>query len=111
MSGGNSSGRSFSGGGGFGETPAQDCSTLAGVTKVISPTMIYFDSVSIGDILKVELDEGIIVLLNSLGDAVGGINPAWIATLIACINKGNKYEATIVKIEGAAIDVSIMRAK
>lgn len=109
MSGSSSSGRSFSGGGGFVEIPAQDCLTLAGVTKVISPTMMYFNSASIGDILKVELDEGIITLLNSLGDAVGGINPAWITILIDCINKGNKYEAIIVKIDGAAIDVSILR--
>lgn len=107
MSGSNSSGRTFIGGGGFEETPEQDCLNICGSTKVISPTMVYFSTVSIGEILKIKLDSSTIILLNSSEDEVGGINPTWIINLIDCINKGNKYEAEIRKINGASIDIFI----
>ncbi|TLP35517.1 hypothetical protein [Arcobacter arenosus] len=120
MSGSNSSGRSFTGGGssfiggltsggGSGSSGGsfQSCSKLKGSTKVISPTMTYFSTVKIGEILKVELDEDMIVLVNKSNDQVGGINPPWVIDLIECIKQGNKYIAKIMKINGAAIDVFV----
>ena len=111
MSGSSSNDRSFSGEmGGFIETPIQDCASIGGNTNVISPTMIYFATASIGDILNVELDGSTLALINSLGDTVGGIYPAWAMKLIDCINSGNRYIAIIIKINGAAITVSIQKA-
>lgn len=108
MSGSSSSGRSFiRGGGNSTETPIQDCTNLSGNTHVISPTMVYFGTASIGDILNIELDNSIVILLDSSGNEVGTINPTWIIKLIDCLNNGNKYVAVITKINGAAIIVSI----
>lgn len=109
MSGSSSNERSFSGVGGSIETPVQDCASISGNTNVISPTMIYFGTASSGDVLNVELDGSTLALINSLGDTVGGIYPAWAMKLIDCINSGNRYIAIIIKINGAAITVSIQK--
>ena len=110
MSGSSSNERSFSGViGGSIETPIQDCASIGGNTNVISPTMIYFATASSGDVLNVELDGSTLALINSSGDTVGVIYPAWAMKLIDCINSGNRYIAIIIKINGAAITVSIQK--
>jgi hypothetical protein len=108
MSGSSSSGRSFSGGGSsFSGETTQGCFNLKGSTKVISPTMPYFSTISVGEVLNVILDEESVVLVNKLDDHVGGVNPTWVIELIECLKIGNKYIATVTKINGAAIDVYI----
>jgi hypothetical protein len=109
MSGSSSSGRPYSGSqsGGSVEIPKQDCTSIGGITKVISPTMPFFISASVGDALRVELDDAIISLLNKTGDSVGVINPTWSIKLVECLKKGNQYEAIIKNINGASIDVFI----
>lgn len=108
MSGSSSSGRSYIGvGGGLSGTSTEDCSSLKGTTKVMSPSMVYFSKILVGDKLKIKLDAETVILLNVSDDEVGGINPTWVTNLIDCLKKGNKYEATISKINGAAIDVTI----
>jgi hypothetical protein len=109
MSGSSYNGRSFTGASGIIETPIVDCSNIGGNTNVISPTMIYFGTALIGDILNVELQGSTIALINSSGNSVGGIYPTWAINLIDCISKGNKYIATITNINGAAITVSIKK--
>ncbi|MDY0051132.1 MAG: hypothetical protein RBR65_01215 [Aliarcobacter sp.] len=110
MSGSSSNERSFSGEiGDHIENPIQDCTSIGGNTNVISPTMVYFGTAAIGDVLNVELDGSTLAVVNSLGDTVGGIYPAWAMKLIDCINSGNKYVAIITKMNGAAITVSIQK--
>ena len=111
MSGSSTSGRSFIGGGSFEEVPELDCLNIGGETKVISPTMVYFGNASIGELLKVKLDDLTVVLLDDSDNEVGGINPVWIATLVDCMKKGNKYNAEIKKMNGASIDVFIQLKK
>ncbi|MCJ8326760.1 MAG: hypothetical protein MJK08_06630 [Campylobacterales bacterium] len=106
MSGSSSSGRSFLGGIAM-ENPTVDCSSLKRSTKVVSPTMIYFKTVFVGTILKVELDDSKVILLDSSDNAVGSIIPAWIGRLIDCINDGYQFEAIINNMNGASIDVTI----
>jgi hypothetical protein len=75
MSGSSYNGRSFSGTTGMIEKTNVNCSNIGGNTIVISPTMIYFGTASIGDVLSVEVQGTTIALINSSGDTVGGIYP------------------------------------
>ncbi|MBU0923459.1 hypothetical protein KKG81_01125 [bacterium] len=116
MSGSSSSGRSYTGSGGniftsggSGNTggKTKNCSTLKGKTIIMSPNMTYFMSAFVGSQLEVIIVNETVALVNKLGDEVGSINPSWIVDLIECLKKRNKYLATIVTINGAAIEVFI----
>lgn len=109
MSGSSSSGRSYTGGvGGYSSTPVIDCSNLSRSTHILSPTMSFFSSQSIGNTLNVNLDEDeTVFLVNNRNEQVGGLNPTWITELIDCLKKGKEFEAVISKIEGALISVNI----
>ena len=89
--------------------PVQDYSTFQGMTKVISPVMIHFSNASLGDVFSISLHEENVVLLNSSGDILGSINPAWITELIYNIKKGKSYGAVISYIMDSSIDVTIKR--
>jgi len=106
MSGSSSNGRGY---GGFEVEREQECSEITFTTKVISPTMVYFGKASIGTVLDVEIDEGIIVLLANK-NVVGSITHTIISKLLKCMKAGHRYEADIFEINGASITVTI-RAK
>lgn len=108
MSGSNYSRSSYSSGGnGVSISSTDDCLNFKRKTQVMSPMMPFFSLASVGDELKIILDEETVVLLSLSGDEVGGINPTWISKLIECLKQGNSYVAEITKINGAAIDILI----
>lgn len=107
MSGSSSTGRGSFGGGIPMDIPIVNCSDLKLNTRVMSPVMAYFVKISTGVILKVELDNSTIVLLNEENDVVGSVYPAKVEILIKCLEDGQKYVAEIVSISGAAITVTI----
>jgi hypothetical protein len=108
MSGSNYSRSSYSSGdNGISTSSIDDCSNFKRKTQVMSPTMSFFSLASVGDELKVILDNETVVLLNLSHDEVGGINPTWISKLIECLKQGNTYVAEITRINGAAIDILI----
>lgn len=106
MSGSSSSGRGFGGGIPM-DIPIVECSGLILNTRVMSPVMQYFSKSKVGVILKVELDNSTIVLLNPVDDVVGSIYPPKVDSLIKCLEDGYKYVGEIISISGAQIDIEI----
>lgn len=107
MSGGSYSMSSFFGSG-VGEENVPSCDKINILTQVVSPTMTYFGIASVGDVLRVKLDQDdVVVLVNSENDEVGSVIPPEITTLIKCIKEGDKYKAIIKSIDGAHILVNI----
>lgn len=75
-----------------------------------SPKPGALNSVSVDDVLPVELDQGAVVVVNHSGQVVGSIVEPWTADLKDCIEQGHDYEAKVLSIQGGSCEVLLRNA-
>lgn len=97
------SGSGWSGGSRSSETTP--CENLKFKTNIASPKPAAL-SLTIGDILQVELQNESLVLIYR-GSLVGGIACKESRRLSYCISIGNTYEASVINTNGASINISV----
>ena len=106
MSGNDSSGGNFGGGG---RTTGFDCSKVSIKTNVSSPNPSVLATLKVGDILKIEIrvPTGPLLAITQTNQVLGSVFTKDPAALIGCINDGNLYEAEILKISGGDVQIII----
>ena len=105
MSGGGGGGYVGDGaGGGSGD----DCDIVEKV-PLNSPKKTVLATLKVGDDLDVVLVSKSLIARSKAGNDAGSLTPKSLARLIACIEKGNDYVASVVKVVGGACEVEIRR--
>jgi len=113
-SGGSYGGGSYTGGGGGGggggdfgpSTPPVDCSQLTFTAQVTSPQDAA-RSVSVGDVLTVQLTQTpSINLLTAAGELVGALVDR-VPDLLHCIQEGFAFQASVTHADGGDIRVVV----
>lgn len=107
MSGGGGGSGGTGGGGGGG--PSQDCSTLIFRTVLSSPKPAVVKKLSVNDRLSIDKrgDAGPAVAVTSGGEDAGSITSTKLGQMLACIDDGYKYEATVTKVNGGSVEVEV----
>lgn len=106
----------MSGSGGFGgyEAPARakfDCLTGIVTLRVSSIDLNVLATLSVGDILEVEISHsGALILVDANGQSLGSAMHHNTRDIINCIKLDNNYVATIVSITSPTCTVKITRA-
>lgn len=107
----------MSGGGGSGDAPPVgprpdvDCAALRFQTAVASPDMAVVASLGAGDVLVLDLRQGaggrnMIAALASSGGVAGAITERT-ADLLECMQRGVRFEAEIMQMDGGWIEVAV----
>ncbi len=110
----------MSGGGGSGDGPPVgprpdvDCSQLAFETTLASPDIAVVQTLSVGDVLRLDLRQGaggrnMIAALTDGGQVAGAISERT-ADLLRCMQDGTSFEAEITRINGGWIDLAVRAA-
>jgi hypothetical protein len=101
-------GGSGTGGGGGGSAPDPlDCRKVKKWTGLANPQRDVLKNISEGDVLRVRVHEGAIVVVAD-GQIVGAISEMWTEDLKRCIeDQQYSYEAEVVSLNGALCRVKI----
>jgi hypothetical protein len=97
------------GGGGGGGDPSDDCN-IREQTRLNSPDRTVLATLRVGDILKLQLENGppvMLVALDSRGRPAGSITSPMLPQIVQCIRQGKTYEAEIQALNGAICEVQI----
>jgi hypothetical protein len=107
----------MSGGGGTGDVPPVgprpevDCSALRFDTTLASPDMAVVGTLSVGDVLILDIRQGaggrnMIAALTTDGHIAGAITERT-ADLLRCMQQGVGFEAEITQMNGGWIEVAV----
>jgi hypothetical protein len=93
-----------------GETTLADCGTIKFETDLASPQPNVVYTLSVGDVLAVELDTTgarvVVAAVTQLGVTAGSIATR-AAQLIRCIRAGYSYAAEVLEINGGIVRVRV----
>jgi hypothetical protein len=102
---------SGSGGGGGYSTGQLDCATLVLNTHLNSPKSAVLKTLTKNQKLVIELQtqggKSIVVAKTAQGHVAGSITGAGLATLIACLQKGFQFQATVTSLAGGGCAITI----
>lgn len=103
---------SGSGGSGYGSEfePVDACGSLFIETQLSSPKDDVIDSINVGDILDVtvqQLDVTTVVVVLRQGQLAGGVAAPQVQRLRECIVQGMMYDATVVSKNNGQVRVRI----
>lgn len=79
-------------------------------TVLNSPVPAVVASLGIGDILRVDLEKGPpvrVMIRTGAGQTAGAITGAKLPQIIACIEAGVEYAATVVSVKGGAVRIRV----
>jgi len=79
-------------------------------TQISSPVPAVINGLSKGDVLRVELKQGLdthIVELTFKGKVAGGLSSAQVVKLIDCIRGGTQYQAEVQEANGGQVKVKV----
>jgi hypothetical protein len=111
----------MSGGGGsggdippLGPRPDVPCANLAFDTTLTSPDQAIVQTLSVGDLLSLELRQGasgrnMIAAVTTSGDLAGAITDRT-ADLIRCLQDGFEFQAEITRINGGWVNLAVRAA-
>jgi hypothetical protein len=98
------------GGSGFGApTAVNDCEIVEQVA-LSSPAPAIIPRLKVGTELEVEISQpgrgrSLVAKLN--GDIAGSLLPNQLSALLQCMDRGRKYSATVVRLQGGLCEVEI----
>lgn len=77
------------------------CERFTEVTVLLKPDMAVLASLSVGDVLDIEIDPNVGVVAMTAGQYVGSIviDPSKMDKLIDCIDGGTCYKGTVIELD------------
>ncbi|MDD5299423.1 MAG: hypothetical protein PHD65_02905 [Gallionella sp.] len=107
---------SGSGGSGYsgGFEPIDTCDSLFIETQLSSPKEDVIRTLSVGDILSVDVRQfgtTLVVVVLHQGEVAGGIAAPQVQKLRECISQGTIYDATVTSLNGGQVRVRIKPKK
>lgn len=102
------------GSGGGGEGGGQDPCDIVQTAPINSPVPAVVSTLSVGDILNVELTgtsaRPILEVRTLMGQTAGSLTHTGFLSIVRCIQFGNRYQAEVVQRTGGAVVVRVQRA-